>query len=362
MEEIDSLPTDHTDSEYPVQWDTSWLRRVKYDALKSSVISGSGQLRQVHYPMFNHQDEQVFLRRSIGLPIYSPLGHFLWFTARYEGTHDLEVAIDPSWIFSQTEGLVNARILDWSWQTHPNWIFDFIVNSLQRLLLSLNITLDQYKPNHEPVVGINNYLAVDQESHPAFMLLIGNHVLMNSIEKHIKSYCESHWARYSMWGQRIHFSIDIYLRLRKKRWNPTERNELKCGDLLAIENVHATDTSSRRLRGYMKFSSRPQHTFEVYLTMNANDSRIEFGRDDLNEEPTEAATIAPHEEIEIELYAGRTKILFDELCAVQEGTLIELREHALPMVTLCINGRPFFEGELVQFQDQIMVQITRTLG
>lgn len=70
-------------------------------------------------------------------------------------------------------------------------------------------------------------------------------------------------------------------------------------------------------------------------------------------------SMAPHEEIELEIFAGHTRILFSDLCAIQEGSLLEIREHTLPAVTLRVMGEPILQGELVHFQDQIMIQVTR---
>ena len=90
---------------------------------------------------------------------------------------------------------------------------------------------------------------------------------------------------------------------------------------------------------------------------------LEFASDGLQEAEQNALHIqsAPHEQIEMEIIAGRTTIPLSELCAVQSGTLIELGRHNLPMVTLSVNGEAVLEGELVHFKDQIMVQITKRL-
>lgn len=67
------------------------------------------------------------------------------------------------------------------------------------------------------------------------------------------------------------------------------------------------------------------------------------------------------EDVVLEVIAGVTQVNFNELCNIQEGSLIELQTHTLPMVRLSVRGVPILEGELVRFKDSVMVQVTQRI-
>ena len=68
------------------------------------------------------------------------------------------------------------------------------------------------------------------------------------------------------------------------------------------------------------------------------------------------------EDVVLEVIAGVTQVDFNELCDIQDGSLIELQSHTLPMVKLAVRGVPILEGELVRFKEVLMVQVTRRIS
>jgi flagellar motor switch/type III secretory pathway protein FliN len=61
----------------------------------------------------------------------------------------------------------------------------------------------------------------------------------------------------------------------------------------------------------------------------------------------------------LEVVVGSTTLSFNDLCNIQEGSLIELKNNMLPMVRINVAGETIFEGELVRIQDQLMIQVIK---
>lgn len=66
--------------------------------------------------------------------------------------------------------------------------------------------------------------------------------------------------------------------------------------------------------------------------------------------------------VELEISVGSTTISFNELCNIQEGSLIEISRSTLPIVKMNVAGETVLEGELVRLGDQLMVQVTKKVG
>lgn len=140
----------------------------------------------------------------------------------------------------------------------------------------------------------------------------------------MRHYCTAFWADYEATSKIVRFEMTIYINPTQKFWTTEELGSLGLGDLVAIQN-YSTDSLSKSLRGFLKFRGNKlsKSKYEVFLVMNEEDTRLHFGSDDINQ--TEAdepeKLMAPHERIELEIHAGRTTILFNDLCSVQAGTL-----------------------------------------
>ena len=66
--------------------------------------------------------------------------------------------------------------------------------------------------------------------------------------------------------------------------------------------------------------------------------------------------------VELDILIGTTTISFNELCNIQEGSLIEVSRSTLPIVRMNVAGETVLEGELVRLGDQLMVQVTKKVS
>lgn len=347
-------------TEQPVGWDIDQLKSVRYEQADSVIFARSLGISQRSYSFHDREDFTLSIRRTKGIPIRTTVADLIWMLGQDNRGNDLYIGLDPSYIYDMTGCLIKPRMLEWN---HPEIVpfFDIASAVVAELSNLIDIsTVQLLESISEALLPIENYLAVDYQNSCKAIIVAKNEVL-DDLEMRAKSYCSEYWRDFQSMGKKIRLEFFIHLTPLKKYWRPETLSSLEEGDLISIQNF-SNASADQLLRGTLQFSSKTKHRYEVFLQMEEDKTTIHFGSDELNSvQEFHDEDLPPHEQIELEVYAGKTKIMFDELCSVQEGTLIELREHALPIVTLCVQGTPILEGELVHFQNQLMVQVIRRL-
>lgn len=354
---------EYVDSNTIQRWGLENLRSVRYEPTVTTVFARSSTLLQRIYPLDTDTQSGLGIRRVVGLPYKSALSNLIWLRAHSENSASIRIGVESSYVFERTGCLLTSRIVAWG-HAEIAPVLEILGATLLELESLLNLQIEGFLEEEDiPALSPANYIAVDHQKE-CKVLVLASDITLDSIESQVRHYCLSYWKDHELMGQKIHLELGIYINPFKRLWRSSELASFELGDLVAIQNYTSSATSrqlrgSLRLRGHQSVNSR----YEVFMEMSENDTRLHFGSDTFDEPESipEESPIAPHEQIELEIQAGKTKILFNDLCSVQAGTLIELREHALPMVTLCVMGSPILEGELVHFQDQLMVQVTKRL-
>ena len=344
-------------------WNLNALRTVRYEPSSSTIYSPRTGITQHVYHFDEGYFSQLAIRRSQGLPYRGCVQDMVWLRAYTEEGNELKIGLESAYIFERTACLITPNIaLKHNSTTIP--VYDILVAVLHEVEALLGFRSSEILEPHEvPEDAMTDYLAIDH-NRTCKLIVTGARQGLDSMETQARTYCSSFWKQHESMGERIFFDLDIGFYPTKRTWKALELADLEQGDLLALQNGKATQ-NSRCIRGFLRFNSDnlSRYKYEVNVEMNDHDTSLQFAgeaRQDPRQSNQDPA-LAPHEQIELEIHAGKTRIPFNELCAVQNGTLIELSEHALPMVTLCVNGSPILEGELVHFQDQLMVQITKRL-
>ena len=348
-------------------WRMDRLRNVRYEPTSSVIFAKSKSILQKIYPFETERYAELSIRRTMGLPFKGSLDDLVWVLAYSQNGDEIQIGLESAYIFELSGSLITPRIVGWGGGTTVPLleIVSAVLNELESLL---SLQVNRFLASHEvPTRAPNDYMAVDHKK-VCKLIVLGTRLALDQLENHARNYCVGYWNSYESMGAQIHFELGIFIYPSKRKWSSDELADLEHGDLVAIQNFDRQE-SSKTLRGSLRFRGEKfvKKNYEVFIEMNEEDTRLHFGSDELsgqgdsNRMADEDNKLPPHEQIELEIHAGKTKILFNELCSVQEGTLIELREHALPMVTLCVMGSPILEGELVHFQDQLMVQVTKRL-
>lgn len=345
-------------------WDINDVREVRYDETKTSVFCNRLNRVQKIYSFTIESGNELSFRKTTGFLSKKNTLNSIWLKGHGTDCGDILICIEPNYVYQQTGCLISPRIAELGENSIIS-ILDLCQFSIREAIDILRIGVDKVLSSDEiPKTATTNYISLDVANSSQLLILSDNNTL-DKIEDNIRNYCESYWNAYSFFGNKINLIFSFYINPKKRVWTNDEISDLDNGDLIAIQNFRKND-SKNCIRGYIQTISNffPLHRYEVYLKMNEDDTRLEFGKDDLysTDELESDASLPPHEQIELEIFAGKTRILFSELCSVQEGSLIEIRDHSLPMVTLSVMGTPILEGELVHFQDQLMVQITRKIS
>lgn len=346
-----------------VPWDVSSLRTVRYEPTQTMVFARSNRMLQRAYEYETQTQAELSIRRVIGLPFKGSHSDLIWLKAMSEQSADILVGVDSAYIFERTSCYITPKIIEWGKEVVVP-LLDIVTATLNEIEDLLNLRVTGFLPEHEvPRKPPSDYLAVDHRF-ACKVIILSNSLTAQALEDYARHYSAHYWSLYDSMSRKVHFEMGLYLYPTLKLWTSEQLANLGLGDLLSIQNL-GSENHSKTLRGFLKFRGNrlSKSKYEVFLVMTEDDTKLHFGTDELHHnEPLEYEQgLPPHEQIELEIHAGRTKILFNDLCSVQAGTLIELREHALPTVTLCVMGSPILEGELVHFQDQLMVQVTRRL-
>ncbi len=360
MHDLDIL---ETSQEVPEKWSQQSLRTVRYEPTHTTVFARGSKILQRFYQYETETQSELAFRRVLGLPFKGSLGDLIWLRASNENSSDISLGIDSAYVYERTGCYVTPKLIAWGGGSVVP-LLDIVSAAINEIENLLNIRVNGFMTEDEiPKKSPSNYLAVDH-CRVCKVFILANPVTIEALDNQVRYYCSAFWADYEAMSKVVHFEMVVYINPVQRTWSSEELATLGLGDLVAVQN-YTTNPTSKCLRGFLRFRGNKlsKSKYEVFLVMNEEDTRLHYGSDDINqvESDDDDKLLAPHEQIELEIHAGRTTILFNDLCSVQAGTLIELREHALPTVTLCVMGSPILEGELVHFQDQLMVQVTRRL-
>jgi len=358
---IDPAPAE-VPNDIPLPWDIHALKLCRYDDNRSTVFARKQGLVQKAYSFTTDNGYELAFRCTKGLQFEGAINHFIWLGGYVDENRPVTVCIDPAYIFERTACLLNSQIVNWN-QVDLVPLIQICETAIHEASQILNLRLDRFLFDHQaPLSSLANYISLSFKNSNQMMVFGLNHDL-NHLENLICNYCNDYWEAHHWFGQRVAFRFDIFLRPKKRHWPTDELAQVNVGDLLAIHNFQ-NEPDAHSLQAFISLNrqSTSNHHYEVFLTMTDHDTRLQYGKDDINDTSEFEAELPPHEEIELEIFAGHTRILFSDLCAIQEGSLLEISEHSLPAVTLRVMGSPILEGELVQFQDQIMIQVTRRVG
>jgi flagellar motor switch/type III secretory pathway protein FliN len=344
-------------------WSIFDLRKIQYDLTGTAVYARQAGFVQYSQDFQSPTAQDLTIRYVQNFPHVGGLGGHVWMQAITEWGAEIDLAIDPAYIFERTGCLVSPKAAHWGGGDLVP-LYDIVCMAISDLAMVFSLSLVRFLTEDEvPSKVPSNYLALDHRRY-CKVVITSDDKTLNRLDQKFRWYNPNFWADYQSMGRIIRIPTTVLIYPTRSLWTAEELASLEEGDLLSIQN-YRTPKHGVRLRGAIRFRNHKnvKKQFEVFLEMNEEDTVLHYGSDDLsaNSSDLERGPVAPMEEIELEIHAGKTTVLFNDLCTVQAGTLIELREHALPFVKLCVMGSPILEGELVTFQDQVMIQITKRL-
>ena len=348
-------------------WDSSKLKQLRADELHSSIYAVSHGVVQHTYHYNEGHLAELTIRRTLGLERAGSKLDLMWLRGFDSCSNVIYIGVDAEYVYERTGMLSSAAVVQHANQTTVP-VFDVLVAVVFELEPILGIQAEALMSEVEvlralPEGPLTDYLALDHKRRTK-AVFFASRAALDSMEANARDHCTDYWQRQDQFAAFIRRPIGLGLYLSKRLWEPEEYQAIQIGDLLALQGLR-TSPDNYRLRGYLRLINQDVtgYKYEVQFNMNENEVDIEFTGESVNDPQQQAIhlDVPPHEQIELDVVAGRTTIPLGELCAVQKGTLIELGRSNLPTVMLCVNGEAVLEGELVHFKDQIMVQVTKRL-
>lgn len=348
-------------------WNLSALRTVRQKIDSLSIYASKSRVWQRLYFYDSGHLADLTVRRTVGLPFSGSVHELVWTQAEAPDGQLFYIGLESAYVYERTGLLINPRI---ALGKHPQWVP--VQDIVEAVLLQLEpilgfhtgsvVDVDELpdRIRHSKLV---NYLALDHKQQ-CKLIVVGSHRVLDALEVQAKSYCSDYWAGHQRMGKRVALVLNLALYPTQRFWAMDDLADLAEGDLLALQARQTSSSLAPALRGQLRLCGQTNRssTYEVFVQMNDEDASLQFcSEPQLDDDPPPSVQVPPHELIELQIYAGAIQVPFGDLCAVQAGTLVELTEHHLPMVTLCVNGSPILEGELVVFKDQVMVQIVKRL-
>lgn len=348
-------------------FDVGSLKTIHYAPASQSVYAPSHGVLQHVYNFNRGHLAELSLRRTTGIVRLGSVYDLIWLQAINAEGESVYIGVESEYVFERTGMLVTPALVA---ENTPEIIPAFVV--LEAVLFELEPILGfevqclvqrEELPDFLVQKPLRDYLALDHKTR--FKLLITSTTqCLDQMEEEARNYCFDFLSRQREFSQRIRTSISLGIYPVKRGWYPLDIDELCVGDLLALSGG-PHETQGYCLKGFLRLRRVGQHGYKygVQYIMDDQDVSLEFtgeSIDDFQQSKIDI-NVPPHEQVELEVLVGHTSIPLAELCAVQAGTLIELGQQSLPMVTLCVNGEAILEGELVHFKDQLMVQITKRI-
>lgn len=357
-----------------------------------TVLCPSKGIRQQLYHVESHAVERFQIKRAQGVYLPIPLRDYVVLNLEDYQDGQFKLAVHPEWVWEKTGQLVTPELAHWSIEHAPE-----IVEMVEYALTEV-FDLFDWRPRGFDTEfisaedGLTDALYFNEDT-SSRLIAFGNTKCLGAAESLVRNFSVAYRQNCLWLGAAILFDVHLFLWLQRPWWNLDDLNSVQPGDLLALQQ-HAGYSGEINLRARIQCKSvcSNQWSREVYFKMSEHESNIQIGGESWKGSSVDAESEygyhdgdghdlenALHanpgsdyslrdgvvqgmdgpEDVLLEVVAGRTQINFNELCNIQEGSLIELQTHTLPMVRLTVRGVPILEGELVRFRDTLMVQVTQ---
>lgn len=396
--EVDDEPADIAADAMLELWLVSELPVIGVLPKNQMIFCPTLQVRQQIYHIEHPALAEFQIRRAIGPVGATSLRDFIVLDVEDRNHNQFKIAIHPEWIWKATGQFIAPELASWSVGGRAPELCDIIDYALVDVFDFFEWTSRGVSKLNLASLGPPDNAMYFSDNGNAKLVAFGCNDSLNLAELTIRTFSVDYRNRCLWLGQSLLFDLHLYLKLQKTIWRFDELKALELGDLLCLQQTAVSGAGVNiRARVISHSACSVQWSREVYFKMTENDSKIRMGdeawsqtwntnqgashaRDqdkhggikESHEDPEghNAFSIKPHQVVEgmsgpedvvLEVLAGVTQVNFNELCNIQEGSLIELQTHTLPMVRLAVRGVPILEGELVRFKDTVMVQVTQRI-
>ncbi|MGQ0687152.1 MAG: FliM/FliN family flagellar motor C-terminal domain-containing protein [Limnobacter sp.] len=387
------------DAEVLEFWSTSELMSLSSLPRNQVISCPALNIRQQLYRLDHPKLRSNEIRRAEGMSLSLSLRDYLLLEIEDAQQQSFILAVHPDWVWKSSAHLITPELSRWAVDHAPE-IIGFIEYSLIELFdffdwIPRGISRSPCPEIENPV---EDALYINDEKSTQ-LIAFGSSSALNRAELVLRAY-STNYRKNCLWlGQSIFYELRLNLLLSKTAWKLSEISSVSAGDLLYLQQRRRREgLVELRAKMISSSTSTVQWTREVNFTMTDKDAKIHIGNtswerveqsfdddgdnllseslhsdSDLEYESNAASPsllssqrivegVSGPEDVVLEVIAGVTQVDFNELCNIQDGSLIELQSHTLPMVKLAVRGVPILEGELVRFKEVLMVQVTRRIS
>lgn len=352
------------------------LRQLSSIPPSTVFISGTPDKRQQAYEI--QLDQSMCLVRRRGMRTELTAGQFFFLDACDEHGEPMTLAVRPEFIWQQSSYWLNIDLVEWSVQGDDE-IFNIISHGLSSVCDYFGWTLRALLPEKSRESHrLNDAICLVDQPAQTQVAVQADCATLDHCELRVRQYSIPYRKNCLWLGGKINFKVDVKLDPIQSTFTFQEIINLNIGDLLPLKQ-NWLQPSVARLTAYATCRSAQGNKWfrKIFLRIDNEDARMEFGNEDWEQDEDKTAHAdrmsvtnvdgfrtgenGP-DAVELEISVGSTTISFNELCNIQEGSLIEISRSTLPIVKMNVAGETVLEGELVRLGDQLMVQVTKKVG
>lgn len=344
--------------------DLNDFREVGAISYIKGFLSDEDGKRIQSYPFDMGIGEEFYLTRADGFLAISPKVRCFTLEVMDEAGQIIVIHLNPELVWKTTRYWINADLVEWSIDKE-DYILDLVASSIGNLLdyfgwsirQILNDELNGYENERDLI-----YL-LDKSEVPQVIIQGSKETLMD-IELHIRTFCEPYHQDCLWLGRKVRFQLHAYLDAMHSQTDLDSFFELNPGDLLHIKQTWVNNEIVRiPAKVICLGKAGKKWVKKVFLRIDNEDARMEFDNNEWEEDEFAGDTFTTGEDgpdaVHLNLSIGNTVLSFNELCNIQEGSLIELKKTTLPIVSLTMGDETILDCELVRLNDKLMIQVIR---
>lgn len=346
------------------RFDLSDFRDVGKISYIKGFLSDEDGKRIQSYPFDLGIGENFYLTRAEGFSAIVPNVRPFALEVIDESGQIIVIHVNPELVWKTTRYWLTADLVEWSVE-NEGYIIDLISRSLDTLLDYFGWSIRQILSDE-----VNNYenerdliYLLDAEEVPQ-VIIQGSKQTLIDIELYIRTFCEPYHQDCLWLGRKVRFQMHAYLDAMHSQTDLDSFFELNPGDLLHIKQTWlSSDIVRIPAKVICSGKAGKKWVKKVFLRIDNEDARMEFENNEWEEDDAMVETFTTGEDgpdaVHLNLSIGSTVLSFNELCNIQEGSLIELKKTTLPIVSLTMGDETILDCELVRLNDKLMIQVIR---
>lgn len=319
-------------------------------------------------------ENSTFIRQE-GFELNVPESKFFFMRVADENGTMLTLALSPQMVWAKSGYWFTNELIEWA-TTNEQQLINIVLYTIKDIFDFFGFSyIEMFKKTGFSVLSRDLIYLVDSEENIQLVVEAKKDTL-DLIEYRLRHYSVKYHNRCLWLGSKVTFHLDAYLSAFKSVFSSNEIADLEVGDLIRLKHKEGEKgVAYLETKAICQGLQSKNWVQKVFLRISNEDFKMEFEDDEWQLEDSDHDLDSsdgygePEEEfkfgeqgpdaIHLDLHIGSTTLSFNELCNVQEGSLIELKGSTLPMVLLKIGKETILEGELVRLHEQLMVQVIR---